>query len=204
MRDGLRMLLEKESGFQVVGDAADGRAAVELARSLQPDIVVMDITLPGLNGIEATRQVRLAAPNAKIISLSMHSDKRYVLEMLKAGASAYLLKNCASDELVRAIHAVLANQRFLSPVIADVVVDHLMNNPTSSAGTAFTDLTPREREVLQMIAEGRTSKEIAKELRSSIKTVETQRRDMMQKLDLHSVAELTRYAIREGLTGLDG
>lgn len=203
MRDGLRMLLEREPGMQVVGDAADGRAAIDLARTLLPDVIVMDITLPGLNGIEATRQVRNAAPNAKVISLSMHSDKRYVMEMLKAGAAAYLLKNSASDELVRAIHAVLADQRFLSPGIANVVVDHLVQNSTT-AGTAFTDLTPREREVLQMIAEGKTSKEIARALSSSAKTVETQRRDIMQKLDLHSVAELTRYAIREGLIGLDG
>lgn len=203
MRDGLRMLLDREPGMQVVGDAADGRAAIDLARTLLPDVIVMDITLPGLNGIEATRQVRSNAPNAKVIALSMHSDKRYVLEMLKAGAAAYLLKNSASDELVRAIHAVLADQRFLSPGIANVVVDHLVQNPTST-GTAFTDLTPREREVLQMIAEGKTSKEIARELSSSAKTVETQRRDIMQKLDLHSVAELTRYAIREGLVGLDG
>ncbi len=203
MRDGLRMLLDREPGMQVVGDAADGRAAIDLARTLLPDVIVMDITLPGLNGIEATRQVRSNAPNAKVIALSMHSDKRYVMEMLKAGAAAYLLKNSASDELVRAIHAVLADQRFLSPGIANVVVDHLVQNPTST-GTAFTDLTPREREVLQMIAEGKTSKEIARELSSSAKTVETQRRDIMQKLDLHSVAELTRYAIREGLVGLDG
>ena len=134
----------------------------------------------------------------------MHSDKRYVIQMLKAGAAAYLLKNCASDELVQAIQAVQSNQQFLSQGIAETLVDHVVHEPEPAAGSAFTELTAREREVLQLLAEGMTSKEIAAQLHVSVKTVETYRRDIMQKLDLHSVAELTRYAIREGLTSLDG
>lgn len=203
LRDGLRALLEKDAGMKVVGGAENGREAIELTRTLAPDVVVMDIGLPGLNGIEATRQILASNSGVKIIALSMHSDKRYVIQMLKAGASGYLLKNCASDELVRAIHSVLANQRFLSQGIAETLVDHVVRDGAGGAGTAFTDLTAREREVLQLLAEGMTSKQIAKEISVAVKTVETYRRDIMHKLDLHNVAELTRYAIREGLTSLD-
>jgi len=203
MRDGLRVLLEKHTGLTVVGGAENGRQALELTKRLSPDVVVMDIGLPGLNGIETTRQILAGHPGVKVIALSMHSDKRYVIQMLKAGASGYLLKNCASDELVRAIHAVLADQRFLSQGIAQTLVDHVVRDSGGSAGTAFTDLTAREREVLQLLAEGMTSKQIAREISVAVKTVETYRRDIMRKLDLHNVAELTRYAIREGLTTLD-
>jgi DNA-binding NarL/FixJ family response regulator len=203
MRDGLRMLLEREEGLQVVGDAADGRAAIEQARQLAPDIIVMDIGLPGLNGIEATRQIRAFLPGAKIITLSMHSDKRYVLQMLKAGTSAYLLKNCASDELVQAIRAVQSNQRFFSKGIAETIYDHVVSDDKSAAGSAFTVLTAREREVLQLLAEGKTSKQIAAAIGRTVNTVDTFRRDIMRKLDIHSIAELTRYAIREGLTALE-
>lgn len=202
MRDGLRALLDKEAGFKVVGDAPNGRDAIEVAKKLAPDIVVMDVGLPGLNGIEATRQIAEASPNANVIALSMHSDKRYVIQMLRAGAKAYLLKNCASDELVRAIRAVQNGETFLSQGIAQTLVEHVVRDQ-ASAGSAFTDLTSREREVLQLLGEGMTSKEIAAELHISVKTVETYRRDIMQKLDLHSVAELTKYAIRQGLIRLD-
>jgi DNA-binding NarL/FixJ family response regulator len=204
MREGLRLLLEKERGVRVVGDAADGRSAIEKARQLSPDVVVMDIGLPGLNGIEATRQIIAAAPGVKVIALSMHSDKRYVIEMLRAGAAAFLLKNCASEEFVEAIRAVQLNQRFLSQGIAETLVDHVVRETAEGgAGTAFTDLTSREREVLQLLAEGMSSKQIAAELHVAVKTVETYRRDIMNKLDLHSVAELTRYAIKQGLTSLE-
>jgi DNA-binding NarL/FixJ family response regulator len=203
LRDGLRVLLEKEPGLRVVGDAADGRAAIDLARTLTPDIVVMDIGLPGLNGIEATRQIHSILPNAKVIALSMHTDRRYVIQMLKAGAAAYLLKDCASDELVRAIRAVLANRRFLSDGISEALAEHVVREAAPAAGSAYTDLTAREREVLQLLAEGLTSKEIAAQIHVSVKTVETYRRDIMHKLDLHNVADLTRYAIREGLTTLE-
>ena len=202
MRDGLRLLLEKEPGLRIVGDADNGRTAIQLAKELTPDIIVMDIGLPGLNGIEATRQIIAASPKTSVIALSMHSDKRYVIQMLRAGAKAYLLKNCASDELVKAIRAVQAKQPFVSQGIAQTLVEFITrDNP--STGTAYTELTPREREVLQLLGEGMTSKEIAGELHISIKTVETYRRDIMSKLDLHSVAELTKYAIREGLITLD-
>ena len=203
MRDGLRVLLEKEPGMRVVGDANTGRDAIHLIKELNPDVVVMDIALPGLNGIEATRQILELQPRIKVIALSMHSDKRYVIHMLKAGASAYLLKNCASDELVQAIHAVNANQRFMSQSIAHTLANHVVQDQAAAGGTAYTDLTSRERQVLQLLAEGMTSKEIASELSISIKTVDTYRRDIMHKLDLHGIAELTRYAIREGLISLD-
>jgi DNA-binding NarL/FixJ family response regulator len=202
MRDGLRLLLEKEPGLRIIGDADNGRAAIQMAKELSPNIVVMDVGLPGLNGIEATRQITAASPKTCVIALSMHSDKRYVIQMFRAGAKAYLLKNCASDELVKAIRAVQANQPFISQGIAQTLVEFVMrDNPAT--GTAYTDLTAREREVLQLLGEGMTSKEIAGELSISIKTVETYRRDIMAKLDLHSVAELTKYAIREGLITLD-
>jgi DNA-binding NarL/FixJ family response regulator len=203
LRDGLRALLEKERGLRVVGDASDGRSAIDLARTLAPDVIVMDIGLPGLNGIEATRHILESAPNVKVIALSMHSDKRYVVQMLKAGAAAYLLKNCASNDLVHAIRAVLANRRFLSDGIAEALAEHVSREPSAAPGSPYTDLTAREREVLQLLAEGMTSKKIAGVLNVSVKTVETYRRDIMHKLDLHNVAELTRYAIREGLTTLD-
>jgi DNA-binding NarL/FixJ family response regulator len=204
MREGLRAVLEKAPRLQIVGEAADGRVAVAMVAELRPDIVIMDVGLPGLNGIDATRRIVSGARGTRVVALSMHSDKRYVLEMLRAGASAYLLKNSASDELIAAIDAVLKGQRFLSPAIASTVVDEaLQESPTATTGTAFSAISDREREVLQILAEGRTSKEIAAELHVSVKTVETHRREIMRKLDLHSVAELTKYAVREGLTSLE-
>ena len=223
VRDGLRALLERQPGLRVVGDADSGRAAIDRAASLQPDIVVMDIGMQGLNGIEATREIRAQLPGVKIIALSMHSDKRYVVQMFKAGAGAYLLKDCAFDDLVRAISAVQTGQRFLSQGIAATLVDHIIRESPPdragsgaatgvhavqprgrvTAGDVYSDLTTRQRQVLQLLAEGFTSKEIAREMNVAVKTVETYRRDIMHKLDLHSVAELTRYAIKEGLTTLD-
>jgi DNA-binding NarL/FixJ family response regulator len=203
LREGLRALLTQQKDFQVVGEASDGRSALELAAKLTPDVIVMDIGLPGLNGIEATRQLTSDFPSMKVIALSMHSDKRYVIQMLKAGASGYLLKNSASEELVNAITAVEGGKRYLSQAIADALAEHIMRETASAQGSAFTDLTNREREVLQLLAEGMTSKQIAKELSLAVRTVETHRRDIMSKLDLHSIAALTRYAIREGLTSLE-
>jgi DNA-binding NarL/FixJ family response regulator len=203
LRDGMRALLEKEPGFRIIGDADNGRTAIQMARDLNPDVVVMDIGLQGLNGIEATRQILDASPRVKVIALSMHSDKRYVIHMIKAGASGYLLKNCASDELVQAIRAVMSNQKFMSQSISQTLADHVARDLAASGGSAFSDLTAREREVLQLLAEGMTSKQIASELNISTKTVDTYRRDIMAKLDLHGIAELTRYAIREGLISLD-
>src|SRR6476661_1980287 len=216
VREGLRSLLEAEDGFRVIAEAADGRAAVELAREHSPAVVVMDIAMPQLNGIEATRQIINVQPRVKVIALSMHSDRRFMSEMLRAGASGYLLKDAASEELIQAIRTVVGGKVYLSPQITDVVVDDYLRRlpenggslapargPGAAARGAFTALTAREREVLQLMSEGKATKQIAMILHVSIKTVETHRRQLMEKLDLHSVAELTKYAIREGLTTVD-
>jgi DNA-binding NarL/FixJ family response regulator len=204
MRDGLRAILEKDSRMTIVGEASDGHEAVALARKLMPNVVVMDITMPGLNGIDATRQIVAEMPQTKVIGLSMNSDRRYVLAMLAAGASGYLLKNAASEELRRAIDAVVANQKYVSPLVADAVIKSAIREETAPAATPEAKvLSGREREVLQLLAEGRTSKEIAAKLGVALSTIETHRRQIMSKLELRSIAELTKYAIREGLTSLE-
>jgi two-component system response regulator NreC len=203
MRDGLRTLIEKENGMEVVGEAEDGRSAVKQAKKLLPDIVIMDITMPDLNGIDATRAIFEEASGVKVIALSMHSDRRFVSGMLEAGASAYLLKDSAFEELATAIRAVVANQIYLSPKIADIVVRRFVSKSASTERSAFTELTKREREVLQLLAEGVSTKEIAGRLNLSVKTVETHRANIMGKLDIHTVSELVKYAIREGLTSLE-
>ncbi len=203
IREGLRNLIEKQAGFEVIAEAEDGLTAVKKAKKLAPDVVVMDIGMPGLNGIEATRQILADSPQAKIIALSMHSERHFVSEMLKAGASAYLLKDSAFEELVQAIRASRANKIYLSPSIADKVIKDYITHIPGENFSAFSILTKREREILQLIAEGKSTKEIASLLFISIKTIETHRQNIMEKLDLRSVAELTKYAIREGLTSLD-
>jgi DNA-binding NarL/FixJ family response regulator len=203
VRAGLRSLLESETDFAVVADAADGRSAVQIASQLRPDIVVMDITMPQLNGIEATRQMVAHNSSVKVIALSMHSDRRFMSEILKAGAVGYLLKDAAAEELIHAIRAVMRGKTYLSPEIADVLVDDYLSRMPDAQPTVFAALTAREREVLQLMAEGKATKEVAAILHVSVKTVETHRRQMMEKLDLHSVAELTKYAIREGLTSVE-
>jgi len=202
--EGLRNLLEKQPNMEVVGEAADGRTAVAMAKQLLPDVVIMDIAMPGLNGIEAARQIVQESRNVKVITLSMHSDKRFVAEMLKAGASGYLLKDSAFEELTAAVKTVLSGKVYLSPNVAGVVVDEYVRRkpPHDSAG-GFSILTSKEREVLQLLAEGRSTKEIAVRLKVSVKTIETHRQHIMDKLDIHSVAELTKYAIREGMTSLE-
>ena len=202
VREGLRTLLERQPGLKVVAEAADGDTAVRLARQHRPDLIIMDITLPGLNGIEATRKILAANPRTKVIALSMHSDRRFVLEILKSGAKAYLLKDSAFDELATAIGAVRDGRTYLSSHIADLVVQDAVCRPAGRRRSAFSVLTSREREVLQLLAEGRATKEIAAQLDVSIKTIETHRKQIMDKLDVHSIAELTKYAIREGLTAL--
>jgi DNA-binding NarL/FixJ family response regulator len=203
VREGLRSLLESQPDMKVVGEADNGRTAVEMAKELAPDIVVMDIGMPDLNGIEATRQVVNAQLPTKVIALSMHADRRFMSEMLKAGASGYLLKDGAFDELTVAIRSVAANKVYLSPRIADVVVEDYVRHLPKAEPSAFAALTPREREVLQLLAEGKATKQVAAVLHVSTKTVETHRRQLMEKLDLHSVAELTKYARREGLTSVE-
>jgi DNA-binding NarL/FixJ family response regulator len=204
IRQGLRSLLEKEPDMEVVGEAGDGRKTLQLVRQLVPDIVVMDITMPNLNGIDATHEIVSKFPEVKVIALSIHSNKRFVAGMLKAGASGYILKECLFDELVQAVRAVAGGVRYLSPRITGVVVDnyveHLSATPPESS---LSTLTEREHEVLQLLAEGKGTKQIALELYVSPKTIEANRRQIMEKLDMHSVAELTKYAIREGLTSLE-
>jgi len=203
LRQGLRTLLEKERDVQVVAEAQDGRTAVRLAKELAPDMVIMDIGMPDLNGIEATRQIALEAPGVKIIGLSMFADRRFVVNMLKAGARGYLLKDCAFEELGRAIRVVMAHKIYLSPEIAHVVMQDIFYPASSREMSVFSVLTAREREVLQLMAEGNSTSQIANQLHVSVKTIETHRQQIMQKLNMHSVAQLTKYAIREGLTSVE-
>jgi len=200
MREGLCALLQKEPDIEVVAEAADGRTTVQLARELSPDVVIMDIAMPDLNGIGATRQIIAEFPGVKVVALSMHADKPFVAGMLKAGASGYLLKDCAFEELARAIKAVVANQIYLSPGIVGVVIEDYVRRLRKTDGLTLSPLTPREGEVLQLLAEGKNTQQIASLLRLSVKTVGTHRRQIMKKLDVHSVAELTKYAIQQGLT----
>lgn len=202
MRNGLCSLLENEPDIEVVGEADDGRTAVEMALRLKPDIVVMDLAMPDLNGIEATRQIT-KADGIKVLALSMHSDKRFVVGALQAGASGYVLKDCAFEELIRAIHIVATNQTYLSPKIAELVVEHYLRHQQIPLSQSTSVLTPREREVLQLLAEGKSVKEIALTLGVSHKTIETHREQIMKKLKIYSIAKLTKYAVREGLTSLD-
>lgn len=203
-RDGLKALLENQKNMTVIGEAENGRMAVRLAGELKPDVIVMDINMPELNGIEATRQIVAELPGTKIIALSMYSDKRYVVGMLKAGVSGYLLKNCAFDELVAAISAVVNNQNYMSQKIAGTVMKEYATILEASDISPASLLSAREREVLQLIAEGTKTKDIADRIHVSVKTVETHRQQIMRKLNVTSVAELTKIALREGLTSLDG
>jgi len=203
IRDGLRALLEKEPDMEVVGEAQDGITTVRLAKKFLPNIVIMDIAMPDMNGIDATRQIISETQGVKVIALSMHSDRRFVLQMLKAGASGYLLKDSAFEELASAIKTVMAGQPYLSPKITDVVIKEYIVSLPKNEESVFTKITTREREVLQLLAEGKATKQIAAFLNVSVKTIETHRQQIMEKLDIHSVAELTKYAIREGLTSLE-
>jgi DNA-binding NarL/FixJ family response regulator len=202
MRDGLRALLEKEE-LQVVGEAASGREALVSARRLRPQIVVMDISMPDLNGIDATQKLLAENPAIKVIALSMNSDRRYVRAMFRAGAVGYLLKNAASEELIAAVRAVADDLTYVSPSIASVLVDDALDGSRSAPGATVRALSTREREVLQLLAEGKSSKDIAGRLSIAVPTVETHRRQIMDKLSLRTIAELTKYAIREGLTSID-
>ncbi|MDI6852896.1 MAG: response regulator transcription factor [Deltaproteobacteria bacterium] len=203
VRQGLSTLLAKEPDMEVVAEAENGRKVVQLAKELSPHIVIMDVNMPDLNGIEATRQILHASPAIKVIALSMHTDRRFVVNMLKAGASGYLLKDCAFEELSHAIRLVMANKTYLSPGVSDIVIKDYVQGLSTPGSSAFSVLTAREREVLQLMAEGKTTSQIAEHLHISVKTVETHRQQVMHKLGIHSIAELTKYAIREGLTSLE-
>ncbi len=202
VRDGLKSMLEDEEDLQVIAEAEDGRQAVSMAHEIKPDVVIMDVAMPDLNGVEATRQIVSDKLGVKVIALSMHSETRFISRMLQAGARGYLLKDCAFNELARAIRAVLEGQIYLSPQITGVVVEDYLQHLGGKAQEPPELLTARQREVLQLMAEGYSTKQIAESLHVSVKTVETHRQHIMEKVDVHSVAELTKYAIREGLTSL--
>ena len=200
VRHGLNKLIQQQEDMEVIAQAADGHSTIELTRELSPDMVIMDIGMPDLNGIDATQQIIREFPQVKVIGLSMHSGKKFVIEMLKAGASGYLLKDCALEELTTAIKAVASGKTYLSPSITDVVVGNYVRHSKKKESSAFSLLSQREREVLQLMAEGKTTKQVGLKLHISPKTVEGHRLRIMEKLNMDSVAKLTKYAIQEGLT----
>ncbi len=201
LREGLRKMIEKEQNMEVVGEAEDGRSTVKMAKKLVPDVVVMDITMPDLNGMDATRKIVSEAPGVKVLALSMHQDVKYISGMLEAGAMGYILKGCKFEELVTAIRSVANKNVYLSPKIADMVVKgYLGKGPKKFAQPVISD---REREVLQLLAEGNSVKETAYKLGVSAKTIETHRRHIMEKLQINNSSELVKYALREGLITLD-
>ncbi len=196
LRQGLRALIEQNPEMRVIGEAGDGRSAVSLAGELAPDVVLMDLNMPGLNGFDATQQIRKMRPGTKVVGVSAHNDPRYVMDMFNAGASGYVHKEQAFEQLSTAIQSVVEGKTYVSPSIARSMAQYATNGGRSN-------LTSREREVLQLMSEGRATKEIAAVLDVSAKTIETHRRELMEKLELYSLAELTKYALREGLTGLE-
>ncbi len=202
MREGLRCLIEKEADLKVVAEAADGRTAVRLAREVSPDMVIIDITMPDLNGIEATQQILSEAPNIKVLAVSMHSDDQFVTGMVRAGASGYFLKDCAADELVYAIRAVIAGEIYLSPKIASMVVEGYLRALSKRRLTKAAELTASEREILRLVAEGERSKSIAARLYIAEKTVDAHRQKIMAKLNIRTIAGLTKFAIQKRITSL--
>jgi len=200
MRSGLRLLLERQPDLTVVGEAANGREAIALAATLKPDVVVMDIAMPHLNGVEATRQIVNQSPNTAVVILSMHSDESYVIRSLKAGARAYLLKDSAEADLIDAIRAITAGKSFFSPAVRRILKeDYMLQLKEMGPEDSYERLTKREREVLQLVAEGQSNKEVANLLNLSLYTVETHRTHILQKLNLHTVPELILYAVRKGI-----
>ena len=205
-REGLRSLMERQTDIEIIAEAADGRSIIKLLQKLSPDVIIMDVSMPGLNGIEATRQIKAEFTDVKVIALSMYSNRQYVIEMLKAGASGYLLKDCAVKELCEAIRIVAAGQVYLNPQVSTLVVNDYLKclSDTPVAGpTDSSVLSAREREVLQLLTEGERTKEIASILHVCVKTVERHRQNITGKLNLNSIAELTKYAIQEGLTSVE-
>jgi two-component system, NarL family, response regulator NreC len=200
IRSGLKLLLEQQPDFKVVGEANDGREAVQLASTQRPDVAVLDIGMPQINGIEATRQILVAAPEVRVVILSMHSDEGYVLRALKAGARAYILKNSAESDLIRAVRIVNEGKSFFSPAISKMLLqDYVRQVQEKSVEDSYDLLTPREREILQLLAEGRSNKDVAGILNLSLHTVETHRGNILQKLNLHGTPELILYAVRKGI-----
>jgi DNA-binding NarL/FixJ family response regulator len=203
MREGLKALLGRRSSLEVIAEAENGIQALSIARKDRPDVIVMDIAMPDINGIEVTRQLKSELPDIKIIALSMHSDRRFVSEILKAGASAYVLKHAAFEDLEKAIKAVMTGRTFLSADILEAVVSDYVSQLSSSEYDAYRQLSDRERQVLQLLAEGNSTKEIAFKLHVSVKTIESHRQNIMNKLGIRTLAGLTKFAVREGLTSLD-
>jgi two-component system response regulator NreC len=204
VRKGIRSLLDDQANIEVVGEAEDGREAIEKVEELSPDIILMDNTMPILNGLEATRQIKKRFPEVKILILTMHTNEEYIFQFLRAGASGYLVKQTAPTELVSAIEAVCRGDSFLSPSISRTIIDEFVRQAEATGKwDSYDSLTDREREVLQLLAEGFSSKEIADHLHISVKTVGVHKINLMHKLNLHSQSELTKYAIRKGIISLD-
>lgn len=203
IREGLKMLLNASEGVEVVGEAESGRKVIDMLQKVSPDVIVMDVSMPELNGIDATARIRKEYPDVKILALSMHTDRRFIEGMLKAGASGYLVKDCAATELLSAIELVTTGEIYLSPKIAGKIVKRFLKQSSAQDEGAASSLSTREREILQLIAEGNDAKQIAFELCLSPKTVEAHRRNIMEKLNIHNVAQLTKFAIKEGLTNLE-
>lgn len=203
VREGMKVLIENQPDMEVVGEAEDGLMVTQLAKELSPDVILMDISMPNLNGVEATRLILTENPDIRVIALSVHLDKHFVTEMLKAGASGYVLKSCLFDEVLRALRTVNRNEHYLSPKITDVVLDDYIHYMATYNKTAEDHLTTRERQMIQMLAEGKSTKQIASSLHVSPKTSDANRRQIMNKLGISSLAELTKYAIRKGLTSTE-
>lgn len=203
MREGLAAMLRQEADFDIVGQADDGAALVRLVRKLQPDVVITDVSMPGLNGIEAIRRIMEEAPGVRVLCLSVHTEKRLVTAVMDAGAAGYVLKDCLYEELIRAVRAVVAQQVYISPGIAGVLMQAYRERQATSQKSAFSQLTGRELEVVQLIAEGYSTKAIAERMHVSAKTVGTHREHILQKLHLNGTADLTRYAIQEGIVSVE-
>jgi len=201
LRQGIQALIEKHSDMEVVGQADNGLSAVELTQELQPDVILMDVTMPVLNGIEATRQIKSEFPEVKVLALSVHAKREFVLDMVRAGVSGYMLKECVLDDLIQAINTVVAGQSYLSPQIASIVLEGITDDSIFSAGDRLSNtLTPRERQVLGLLTEGMSAKQVASQLDLNVKTIEASRRQIMEKADVYNLVDLTKYAIRQGLT----